>query len=202
MGIGTLWTETDVRDGRWYLHEGRMPAGIMIESGQADLLLISWLGVDFLNRGERVYRLLGCELTYHGELPRAGRHARYEIHVDGHAQPGRRPAVLLPLRLLRRTASCASRVRNGQAGFFTDEELASRPASSGTRGREPTAAPTRARRAGGRRATQRSLRPPSEIAPSPTGDASRLLRPRLRARRDAHAHAARSRAAGCVSSTR
>ena len=26
---------------------GRMPAGIMIESGQADLLLISWLGVDF-----------------------------------------------------------------------------------------------------------------------------------------------------------
>ena len=46
-----------------------MPAGILIESGQADLLLISWLGVDFLNRGERVYRLLGCELTYHGELP-------------------------------------------------------------------------------------------------------------------------------------
>ena len=25
----------------WYLHEGRMPAGILIESGQADLMLIS-----------------------------------------------------------------------------------------------------------------------------------------------------------------
>ena len=36
-----IWTETDVRDDSWYLHEGRMPAGIMIEAGQADLLLIS-----------------------------------------------------------------------------------------------------------------------------------------------------------------
>ena len=88
MGTGTIWTETDVREDSWYLHEGRMPAGIMIEAGQADLLLISWLGVDFLNRGERVYRLLGCELTYHGSLCRPGDTLVYEIHVDGHANQG------------------------------------------------------------------------------------------------------------------
>ena len=72
----------------WYLHDGRMPAGLMVESGQADLLLISWLGVDLLNKGERVYRLLGCELTYHGELARPGETLRYDIHVDGHASQG------------------------------------------------------------------------------------------------------------------
>jgi len=31
--------------------------GIMIEAGQADLFLISYLGVDGLNRGQRRYRL-------------------------------------------------------------------------------------------------------------------------------------------------
>lgn len=49
---GTIRTETDVRLDSWYLDPtGRMPAGLMIEAGQADLLLISWLGIDLLNRG-------------------------------------------------------------------------------------------------------------------------------------------------------
>ena len=65
-----------------------MPAGILIESGQADLMLISWLGVDLHNRGDRVYRLLGCELTFHGQLPAIGETLRYEISIDGHARHG------------------------------------------------------------------------------------------------------------------
>ena len=32
MGKGTIWTETDVTHDAWYMHDGRMPAGIMIES--------------------------------------------------------------------------------------------------------------------------------------------------------------------------
>jgi acyl transferase domain-containing protein/3-hydroxymyristoyl/3-hydroxydecanoyl-(acyl carrier protein) dehydratase/1-acyl-sn-glycerol-3-phosphate acyltransferase len=123
MGTGTLWTETDVTEQSFYLHEGRMPAGIMIESGQADLLLISWLGADRLNRGERVYRLLGCQLTYHGELPRPGDTLVYEIHVDSHAKQG-------DIRLFffhydcRIDGEVRLSVRGGQAGFFTDAELA------------------------------------------------------------------------------
>ena len=67
----------------WYVSEGRMPVGITIESGQADLLLISWLGADALNRGERVYRLLGCDLEFCSGLPAVGETLRYEISVDG-----------------------------------------------------------------------------------------------------------------------
>ncbi len=123
MGLGTIWTETDVRGDSWYLHNGRMPAGIFIESGQADLLLISWLGVDSLNQGKRAYRLLGCELTFHGDLPRPGETLEYDIHVDGHANQG-------DVRLFFFHYDCHINgelrisVRNGQAGFFSHEELA------------------------------------------------------------------------------
>ena len=123
LGVGTVWTETDVRADSWFVHEGRMPAGIMIESGQADLLLISWQGIDFLNRDERVYRLLGCELTYHGGLPEVGDTLCFDIHIDSHAAQG-------DVRLFFFHYDCRINgvtrlsVRNGQAGFFTEAELA------------------------------------------------------------------------------
>ncbi|MDP7033909.1 MAG: beta-ketoacyl synthase N-terminal-like domain-containing protein [Planctomycetota bacterium] len=123
MGLGSIWTETDVQEDSWYLHDGRMPAGLMIEAGQADLMLISYLGIDFTNRSERVYRLLGCELTYHSHLPRPGETLRYDIHVDGHAAQG-------DIRLFFFHYDCQVdgkpqlTVREGQAGFFSDAELA------------------------------------------------------------------------------
>lgn len=122
-GTGTLWTETDVTADSWWLQQGRMPAGIMIESGQADLMLISWMGADLLNKSERVYRLLGCEVTYLGGLPEIGDTLRFDIHVDGHARQG-------DIRLFFFHYDCTidgverMSMRNGQAGFFTDEELA------------------------------------------------------------------------------
>ncbi len=120
---GTIWTETDIRPDAWYLHDGRMPVGVVIESGQADLLLVSYLGADFVNKSERVYRLLGCEVTFHAELPRVGDTLHYEIHLDGYAQHG-------PVRIFFFHYDCWSgdrllfSVREGQAGFFTDDELA------------------------------------------------------------------------------
>ncbi len=123
MDKGTIWSETDVTADAWYLHQGHIPAGVMIEAGQADLMLISYLGVDFSNRGERVYRLLGCELTYRGGLPTVGDLLSYDIHLDGHAAQG-------DVRLMFFHSDCridgAERlsVRKGQAGFFTDAELA------------------------------------------------------------------------------
>mgnify|MGYP002784183527 CR=1 FL=1 len=124
MGKGRIVTETDVDNHAWAMHAGRMPAGVLIEAGQADLMLISWLGVDAHNRGERVYRLLGCELTYHGDLPFAGDTLRFDIHLDGHA-------VQNEVRLMFFHSDCVNgdrrqlSVRQGQAGFFSDEELAS-----------------------------------------------------------------------------
>jgi acyl transferase domain-containing protein/3-hydroxymyristoyl/3-hydroxydecanoyl-(acyl carrier protein) dehydratase len=142
LGLGTVWTETDVTGDAWYLHEGRMPAGILIEAGQADLLLISYLGIDRLNRGERVYRLLGCDITFHRRLPRPGETVSYEIHVDGHAEHD-------GIRLFffhydgRVAGERQVSVRNAQAGFFTTEELEN---ARGIAWRPETALPTPAGR--------------------------------------------------------
>ena len=38
-----------------------------------------------LVRQQLGWRLLGCDLTYHGSLPLKGDTVRYDIHVDGHA---------------------------------------------------------------------------------------------------------------------
>jgi acyl transferase domain-containing protein/3-hydroxymyristoyl/3-hydroxydecanoyl-(acyl carrier protein) dehydratase len=124
MGTGKIWTETDVKAEDWFLdYSGRMPVGLMMEAGQADLLLISWLGADLLSRGERVYRLLGCEVTLHGPVARVGETLRFEISIDGHAEND-------GVRLFFFRYDCyvgdelRLTVRSGQAGFFTDAELA------------------------------------------------------------------------------
>lgn len=123
MGVGTIWTETDVTEDAWYLHAGRMPPGIMIEAGQADLMLISYLGVDAENRGERVYRLLGCTLTYHGSPPAVGETLCFDIHLDGHAKQGRSRLMFFHYNC-HIDGEVRLSVRQGQAGFFTDAELA------------------------------------------------------------------------------
>ncbi|MFI6996530.1 beta-ketoacyl synthase N-terminal-like domain-containing protein [Nocardia sp. NPDC050175] len=123
MSTGTIWTQTDVRLDSWYLDPtGQMPGGIMIEAGQADLLLISWLGVDLQNNGERVYRLLGMTPTYHGRPPVPGETLTFKITIDGHAEHD-------GVRLFFFHYDCwvngelRLSVRDGQAGFFTDAEL-------------------------------------------------------------------------------
>jgi acyl transferase domain-containing protein len=124
MGTGTIRTQTDITLDAWYLDAtGRMPAGLLVEAGQADLLLISWLGADLHNRGERVYRLLGSEVTFHGSLPAPGETLDYEIRIVDHVDHG-------PVRLFFFEYDCRSggelvlTVRHGQAGFFSDAELA------------------------------------------------------------------------------
>ncbi|MEU6253481.1 beta-ketoacyl synthase N-terminal-like domain-containing protein [Streptomyces sp. NPDC047043] len=125
MGTGTIWTETDVRPDSWYLDPaGRMPAGLMVEAGQADLLLISRLGADLQDgAGDRVYRLLGCELTFHGSPPTPGETLSFEIRIVGHGEHD-------GVRLFFFEYDChvgdelRLTVRDGQAGFFTDAELA------------------------------------------------------------------------------
>jgi 3-hydroxymyristoyl/3-hydroxydecanoyl-(acyl carrier protein) dehydratase len=124
MGTGTIWTETDVRAKSWFLDPvGRVPAGLLMEAGQGNLLLISWLGADLRNEDDRGVRLLGWELTFHGSLPGPGQTLRYQIRIDGHTDQG-------GVRLFSFSSGCSAggrpvlTVRNGQLGFFTDSELA------------------------------------------------------------------------------
>ncbi|MEV4742502.1 beta-ketoacyl synthase N-terminal-like domain-containing protein [Streptomyces sp. NPDC049555] len=124
LGTGVIRSETDLRAGEWYLDAGgRIPAALLVEAGQANQVLLSWLGIDFLHHGDRVYRALGCEVTFHGSPPAAGRTLRHEIRVDRHA-------AYDGVHLTFFEADCfvgdtlLLSVRNAQAGLFTDEQLA------------------------------------------------------------------------------
>ena len=123
--LGVIWTETDLTADDWHVRNGRVRPGPLIECGQADLTLIGWMGADLKNRNERVYRLLGCEITFHdGGLPGPGDTLAFQIEITGHA-------TLAGVRMFFFQYDCTVgdrkvfSVRNGQAGFFTDDELAS-----------------------------------------------------------------------------
>src|SRR5205823_5509915 len=83
-----MTTEYDIPLGAWYAVDGQIPWAVAVESGQCDLLLISYLGIDFENGGERVYRLLDCTLTFLDKLPREGDRLRYDIAIDSFARSG------------------------------------------------------------------------------------------------------------------
>ncbi len=55
-----MTTEYDIPTDSPMTIDGQIPWAVAVESGQCDLLLISYLGIDFQCKGERVYRLLDC----------------------------------------------------------------------------------------------------------------------------------------------
>jgi 3-oxoacyl-(acyl-carrier-protein) synthase/3-hydroxymyristoyl/3-hydroxydecanoyl-(acyl carrier protein) dehydratase len=123
MSHGRLVTEHDVHDTRWYLDNGRIPAAIAIESGQADLFLSCYLGIDFQTKGLAVYRLLDATVTFHRALPQPGATIRYDIRIERFFRQGdtflfrfRFDGTVDGERLLT--------MRDGTAGFFTPAELA------------------------------------------------------------------------------
>ena len=82
MSRGRVVTDHTVRADRWYLDNGRCPTSIAVESGQADLFLAGFLGIDFETKGRAVYRLLDAVVTFHRELPRIGDRIEYDIRID------------------------------------------------------------------------------------------------------------------------
>ncbi|WP_372882052.1 beta-ketoacyl synthase N-terminal-like domain-containing protein [Psychromonas sp.] len=116
-------TEYDIPIDAPFLIDGQIPWSVSVESGQCDLMLISYIGIDFQNKGERVYRLLDCELTFLEEMAFGGETLRYEIYVDSFAKNGEQLLFFFHYDCFVGDKKVLI-MRNGCAGFFTDEELA------------------------------------------------------------------------------
>ena len=123
MTSGRVVTEHDIHPGAWYLDCGRIPTCIAVESGQADLFLSGWLGIDFETKGLASYRLLDAVVTFHDELPQAGKTINYDIRVLHFFRQG--DTYLFRFEF---DATVDGRplltMREGCAGFFTQAELA------------------------------------------------------------------------------
>ncbi len=123
MSHGRVVTEHDVLVDGWYLDAGRIPPCIAIESGQADLFLSGYLGIDFITKGFAVYRLLDASVTFHRGLPRPGDVIRYDIHIHEFFCQGDTYLFRFSFEADVDGEPLLS-MRDGCAGFFTEQELA------------------------------------------------------------------------------
>ncbi|HEX6428995.1 MAG TPA: beta-ketoacyl synthase N-terminal-like domain-containing protein, partial [Niastella sp.] len=118
----TMTTEYDIPHNAWYSVDGQAPWAVSVESGQCDLMLISYLGIDFENKGERIYRLLDCTLTFLDELPKEGDTLRYDISINSYVRNGDNLLFFFSYNCYV-GKKMVLKMTNGCAGFFSDEEL-------------------------------------------------------------------------------
>ncbi|TCO60620.1 beta-ketoacyl synthase N-terminal-like domain-containing protein [Actinocrispum wychmicini] len=118
----SIITEYDIPNDAWYTVDGLTPCAVTIEAGQCDLLLISYLGIDFRTRGERRYRLLDSRLVFHGGLPRAGQTLRYEIAINRFVWNGDSLLFFFGYRCYA-DGQLILELLDACAGFFSPDEL-------------------------------------------------------------------------------
>lgn len=118
-----MTTEYDIPHNAWYSTDGQIPTCICIESGQCDLLLISYMGIDFENKGKYLYRLLDCTLTFLDDQPKEGQTLRYEISINSFAQHKNNLLFFFSYECFVGDKMIL-KMDNGCAGFFSEEELA------------------------------------------------------------------------------
>ncbi|MEV6784078.1 hypothetical protein AB0M96_16760, partial [Streptomyces sp. NPDC051098] len=118
----TITTEYDVPEDAWYAVDGGVPPAVTVEAGQCDLLLVSYLGIDFRNKGERVYRLLDSTLIFRGNLPQVGQTLRYDISIDRFVHQGDTTLFFFSYQCYA-DGELILELHDACAGFFSKQEL-------------------------------------------------------------------------------
>ncbi|AOY80727.1 PfaB family protein [Moorena producens JHB] len=120
---GVIETEYDLPENAWYAVDGQVPLGICKEAGHGILLLLSYLGSDFENKGKRSFRLLDLTATFLDNQPEAIKTLRYEVRITSHV-------ITEDSLLIFFKGECWigdqlwMTLDGGCAGLFSDEELA------------------------------------------------------------------------------
>ncbi|MBI1324899.1 acyltransferase domain-containing protein [bacterium] len=123
MTSGRIVTEHDVFPNDWYLDCNRVPVCIAVESGQADLMLSGYLGVDLETKGLAVYRLLDATVAFHDHLPQPGDVIVYDIRILNFFRQDKTHLFRFAFEATVNGKPLMS-MRDGCAGFFTPETLA------------------------------------------------------------------------------
>jgi len=118
----TMQTEYDIPHGAWFTTDRQIPWAVSVESGQCDLLLISYLGIDFQAKGDLVYRLLDCTLTFVDDLPFEGQTLRYDISINSFVRNGDNLLFFFSYRCYVHDR-LVLKMDGGCAGYFKDEDL-------------------------------------------------------------------------------
>jgi len=117
-----MQTEYDIPHNAWFTTDKQIPWAVSVESGQCDLMLISYLGIDFQNKGNLVYRLLDCTLTFVDDLPFEGQTLRYDISINSFVRQQENLLFFFSYRCYVEDR-LVLKMDGGCAGFFSDEQL-------------------------------------------------------------------------------
>jgi len=118
----SMTTEYDLPPNGELSEGGQIPWAVLVESGQCDLMLISYLGVDFQNKGIRSYRLLDTTLTFFG-VAQEGQTLVYDISIQSFAKEAGQVTMFFFSYNCYCDGKLLIEMRNGVAGFFTQEAL-------------------------------------------------------------------------------
>jgi len=117
-----MTTEYDIPFDAWYSVDGQIPWAVSVESGQCDLMLISYIGIDFEAKGRLMYRLLDCTLNFLTDMPKEGHTLRYDIRINSYARSGDNLLFFFEYDCYVGDERVLI-MRNGCAGFFSQEDL-------------------------------------------------------------------------------
>lgn len=119
---GFIETEYDIPQDAWYAIDGQLTVGICKEAGHGLLMLLSYLGTDFENKGERSFRLLDLSSTFLFEQPENLKTLRCRVKITSSMKTEKSLLVFF-----QGEALIGDRVwmklHDGCAGLFSDEEL-------------------------------------------------------------------------------
>lgn len=140
----SIRTEYDIPHGVWHTTAGQIPSSVAIEASHANMFLASYLGVDFQNRGERIYRALDGHVTFLGPMAREGETLICDVRIDSFAKSGDTQIFFYTYDCGVRELSGVERpllTMGGIAGFFTDEELRQAEGMAGKKSINPKLKP-------------------------------------------------------------
>jgi PfaB family protein len=117
-----LESEYDVPADAWYAVDDQVPASIIAESSQSNILLISYLGADFDIKRERFFRALDGVVTYVDAPPKTGETFRCQVRINSFIR--NRTTFLYFFSADYFVGDRKFLELKAGAGFFTKQELA------------------------------------------------------------------------------
>ncbi|MCB0208343.1 MAG: PfaB family protein [Anaerolineae bacterium] len=117
----SIETEYDIPYNTWHTIDGQLLSTVAIEASHANMLLISYLGIDFENKGQRVYRALDGYITFLDELPRAGQTLRCVVKITSFVKSGDILIFFYDYDCFVDNKKLLK--MKGGAGFFSDKDL-------------------------------------------------------------------------------
>lgn len=118
-------TEYDIPTDAWYSVDGQIPAAIFVEASQGNIVLISYLGIDFEIKGQRSFRALDGTIKFVGETPKAGETFRCEVRINSFTRGS--GTVLYFYNCDYFVGDRKFLELKAGAGFFTEKELKKAP---------------------------------------------------------------------------